>query len=71
MAVPYVGFLFRCASDPFNRANRELNTRPSFIKLWAAPRQREEPSRSDFRAFCKGNCIVYIDPQIADGIFDV
>jgi hypothetical protein len=37
----------------------------------AAPRHHEEPSRSNFRPFRKGNRIVNIDAQIANGIFRV
>ena len=36
-----------------------------------APYLREEPFRSNFRPFCKGNCIVDIHTQIADGILNV
>jgi hypothetical protein len=57
---------------PFDRANGAPNTCPTFIDLQEAPRRRrEEPSRSNFSAFCKGNRVVNIDAQIADGILDV
>jgi hypothetical protein len=57
---------------PLNRANRAPNTCPTFINLQEAPRRRrEEPSRSNFSAFCNGNRVVNIDAQIADGILDV
>lgn len=36
-----------------------------------APRYREEPFQSNFRALCKGDRIVDIRTQIANGILDV
>jgi hypothetical protein len=56
---------------PFNRANRALNTCPSFIKLRATPRHCGEPRRLNFCAFCKGNCVVDIDAEIANGILNI
>jgi hypothetical protein len=57
---------------PFNRANHALNSCPIFINLQEAPRRRrEEPSRSNFGAFCKGYRVVNIDAKVADGILDV
>ena len=37
----------------------------------SAPRHREEPFQSNFRALCKGNRIVDIHTQIANGVLDV
>jgi hypothetical protein len=57
---------------PFNRANHAPHTCPTFINLQEAPRRRrEEPSRSNFCAFCKGDRIVDVDAQIANCILDI
>ena len=43
----------------------------TFIVLRGGSPQREEPSRSDFRALGEGDCVVDIDAQVANGILDV